>query len=308
MRKSLSFDLASAIALLLSSLAPGNAEEALAPAQPADQVGSAGLTIDVIFDPSVANAPSGFTAVIEQVVNDFETHFTNPITITINVGYGKIGGSALPAGALGASAAVIESVPYTTLVSSLQDAETPGASTLPATDPVGGTYWVPAAEARALGLDTTEPDVDGFVGFSDAPGLFDFDNRDGVPPDRYDFFGVVAHEFTEIMGRMLFVGEKMAGSPKSYDVLDLLHFSSPGKRIFTEAPGYVSVDNGATNINSFNTVPGGDAGDWAGNTLDAFNAFGAKGVLEPISNGDLAVMNALGWALAAPLPLPSPAP
>jgi hypothetical protein len=103
---------------------------------------------------------------------------------------------------------------------------------------------------------------------------------------------------------MLFIGENVGGSPNSYDVLDLFHFSGAGKRIFTEAPGYFSVDNGVTNINSFNTVPGGDAGDWAGTTLDAFNAVGTKGVLEPISVGDLMEMNALGWVVAAPPPPP----
>jgi hypothetical protein len=301
MAKSLSFGLPSAIVWLLSSVTPSDA------APLASGAVSTGLTIKVIYDPSVANAPSGFTAVIGQVVDYFETHFSNPVTITINVGYGKIGGSAFPADALGASEAVIESVPYKTLVSSLQAAATPGASTLPAIDPTGGTYWVPAAEARALGLDTTDPDLDGNVGFSNAPGLFDFDNSDGVTPGSYDFFGVVAHEFTEIMGRMLFVGENVNETPNGYGVLDLFHFSSAGNRIFTEKPGYFSVDNGATSINSFNTVPGGDAGDWAGNTPDAFNAVGTRGILEPISDGDLTEMNALGWTVAAPPP-PPPSP
>jgi hypothetical protein len=317
MGKSLSFGIRSAIVWLLASLVPSEAAQMPAPAQPADQIvapdrtaimsASTGLKINIVYDPSVAKAPRGFTTVIAQVANFFETHFTNPITITINVGYGKIAGSALPANALGASEAVIERVPYATLVSALQAAETPGANTLPAIDPTGGTYWVPAAEARALGLDTTDPDLDGFVGFNNATGLFDFDNSNGVTAGSDDFFAVVAHEFSEVMGRMLFVGENVAGSPNSYDVLDLLHFSSAGKRIFTVTPGYFSVDNGTTKINSFNTVPGGDAGDWAGDTPDAFNAVGTPGLLEPVSDGDLTELAALGWTLSAsPTPLPYP--
>ncbi|HYM17122.1 MAG TPA: hypothetical protein VEU06_01045, partial [Micropepsaceae bacterium] len=116
MRKSLSFGLASAFLWFLSSLAPSYAEQVLSQ-QAADQTASAGLIINVIYDRSVAKAPRGFTAAIAQVVDYFEAHFANPITITINVGYGMIAGGALPADALGASEAVVERVPYATLVS-----------------------------------------------------------------------------------------------------------------------------------------------------------------------------------------------
>src|SRR5436305_236970 len=79
----------------------------------------------------------------------------------------------------------------------------------------------------------------------------------------YDFNGVVLHEFTEAMGRILLVGQSINSAP-AYDAYDLFHYASPGVRSFSGAtPGYFSVDNGTTNLGSFNTASGGDAGDWS---------------------------------------------
>ena len=64
-------------------------------------------------------------------------------------------------------------------------------------------------------------------------------------------------------------------------------------------PGYFSINGGQTNLNNFNTNPGGDFGDWAGNTADAANAYGAPGVVEPFSAADLTAMDVIGWNLAA---------
>src|SRR5258706_831699 len=245
--------------IVLSSLGGGGAApNGSAPL--ASGSSSTGLIINVVYDSSVSSAPSGFTAVIQQVVNYFETHFTNPISITINVGFGEIGGGSLPSNALGASETYIESAFYSDLKSALLTAGTPGATTLPSTGPTGGTYWVSTAEARALGLDPSYPGIDGYVGFGNSAGLFDYDNTNGVSGGSYDFYGVVAHEFTEVMGRMLFVGTTVANTAHSYGALDLFHFSGSGTRdFFQSTPDYFSVASGATNIDSFNTDAGGDA-------------------------------------------------
>ena len=45
--------------------------------------------------------------------------------------------------------------------------------------------------------------------------IFDYNvgNSGGsVPVSQYDFFGVVAHEFSEIMGRQMMDGEDFAGA------------------------------------------------------------------------------------------------
>src|SRR5205814_7465347 len=131
----------------------------------------------------------------------------------------------------------------------------------------------------------------------------------GITGGRYDFYAVVAHEFSEVMGRQLMASENFAGHPNSLDPMDLFHYGSPGNRLFTGTqPGYFSLNGGNTNLDNFNINAGGDFGDWAASAgNDAFLAFGNPGVVEAITEADLRVMDAIGWdRLSAPPPPPPP--
>jgi hypothetical protein len=279
---------------------------------------SSGLVINVTYDSTVANAPTGFTAVIGQVVQYFESHFNDPVTINITVGYGEAGGYSLGS-ALGMSLSYLQSTTYSQIKSALgADATTADDSSavasLSSSDPISSAhnYWISTAEAKALGLNTSTTNTDGFVGFSSTAGIFDYNNSDGVSTNQYDFFGVVAHEFSEVMGRILLVGTTNLNGTPAYDALDLFHFSSSGVHDFSgSTPGYFSINNGATSLNTFNTNASGDAGDWKGDTIDAFNAFGKPSVAEPISQADLTALDVIGWNAASssspPPPPPSPA-
>ena len=107
---------------------------------------------------SVANAPAGFTAAVNAVVDYYESHFTNPVTVTIDVGYGEVAGMALDLGALGESETALTSVSYSQLETALANnanaiGDTALAASLSATSPVSGaTYYIATAEAEALGL------------------------------------------------------------------------------------------------------------------------------------------------------------
>jgi Ca2+-binding RTX toxin-like protein len=269
-----------------------------------------GLNINVTYDSSVGNAPAGFTNVVAQVVQYFQSHFNDPVTININVGYGEVAGSRLSAGALGESSTYLASVSYAAMTSALATDQTTAAdnlavASLPGSNPNGGAYWVSTAEGKALGLVGPSTSPDGYVGFTSSAGIFDYNNADGVGSGQYDLFGVVAHEFSEVMGRMLLVGATIGSSSNSYVPLDLLHFSSSGVHDYSgSTPGYFSIDNGATPLNSFNTVAGGDPGDWASGTTDAFNAYATTGVVLPISNTDLTAMDVIGWNAGASAPPP----
>jgi hypothetical protein len=115
---------------------------------------------------------------------------------------------------------------------------------------------------------------------------------------------VVVHEFSESW-RILLVGATVGSSANSYDPLDLFHYSAAGVRTFSGSnPGYFSIDGGSTSLNTFNTVAGGDAGDWAGVTVDAFNAFSTPGVVLPVSHTDLTTLGVIGWdAIIPPAPV-----
>src|SRR6185437_8991044 len=111
------------------------------------------MQIDVTFDQSISNLPAGFVSAIDYVVNYYNTHFTNNVTINLHVGYGEIDGQALASGALGESeAANYVSESYSSVRNALIGKNAPGASTLPASQPLSGQLYLSQAEAQALGL------------------------------------------------------------------------------------------------------------------------------------------------------------
>jgi hypothetical protein len=205
---------------------------------------STGLIININWDSSVANAPAAFKTDVMQVVNYYESHFSNPITITIDVGYGEVGGYSLGSGALGESITYFDQVSYAQLQGALVEnlnanGNSAAAATLPATSPVSGQWWVSTAEVEALGITSASNNPDGYVGFSSAANIFAYDDSNGVPSGQYDFTAVVAHEISEVMGRQMFDGTNAFGTGASYDPLDLFHYSAPGLRDFTGYTGYM---------------------------------------------------------------------
>jgi hypothetical protein len=262
------------------------------------------VQFNITFDASVSSAPTGFTTDVLKVANYYASTFTDNVTVNLNVGFGELGGSALPGGALGGSSTNLVLTSYKALASALKADATSSADhsavvSLPARDPTGfGFYWVSTAEGKALGL-YSGTGVDGSVGFS-STAAFDYNTADGVTPGAYDFFGAVAHEFSEVMGRITLDGARISFFPHSFMPLDLFHFSASHVRTFSGgAAGYFSVDNGVTNLENFNTNPAGDSGDWSSaKGVDAFNAFATAGAPLPISSADLTALDAIGWNVA----------
>lgn len=273
---------------------------------------SGGLVVNVVYDASVANAPAGFTADVQSVINYFESHFSNPVTITIDVGYGEVDGTSLGSGALGESITYFDPVSYAQLQSALAanlnaNGNSAAAATLPATSPVSGQWWVSTAEAEALGITSASNNPDGYVGFSSTANIFAYNDTSGVPSNQYDFMAVVAHEISEVMGRQMFDGTNAFGTGASYDPLDLFHYSASGVRDFTGYTGYASANGGKTSLDAFNTIRGGDLADWASSAgNDAFDAFSNPGVVNAVTASDLTELNLLGWDPVASTPPTTP--
>ena len=272
------------------------------------------MVINVVYDSSVNNAPAGFVSGVQSVVNYFESHFSNPVTITIDVGYGEVMGQSLGSGALGESITYFDQVSYTQLRNALVAnanaiGDSAAAASLPATSPVNGQWWVSTAEAEALGLSSASNNPDGYVGFSSSSNIFAY-NENSIGINQYDFQAVVAHEICEVMGRQMFDGANAFGTGASYDPLDLFHYSAPGVRDFSGVtPGYASADGGKTSLDAFNTNRSGDFGDWASSAgNDAFNAFANPGVVNAITQSDLTELNLLGWDPASTTPPPPTTP
>ena len=217
-----------------------------------------GLTIDVNYDSSVSHAPSGFTSAVASVVSYFELLFSDPITITIDVGYGEVDGQSLSSGALGESYTnFIAPVSYSTFKNALTaDAKTPidasAIASLPTSDPTNGAgIDVSTAQAKALGLMPNNNQVDGYIGFSSSDP-FTYNPNGRAVAGSYDFLGVVAHELSEVMGR---ISDLVSGaSASSLTALDLFRYSAPGTReLVGGQAAYFSVDGGKTNLDNFNT-------------------------------------------------------
>jgi len=269
------------------------------------------MNINIVYDTSVGSAPAAFKTAVTSAVNFLETTFSDAVTITINVGFGEVGGSPMTTG-LGRSSTWLSSFTYQQIrnafaADATSSDDTNVLASLPTTDPTnGGHYWVTNAEAKALGLTPVSHPQDGFVGFSSTQA-FDYDRSNGISSGQHDFFAVFVHEVTEVMGRQLLTGDTMGGQANSYEPMDLLRFSAPGVRDFDSThAAYFSPDNGKTNLGDFNTQSGGDSGDWAANVAhDAFLAFSPSGIVNTVSNNDIRVMDAIGWDVVKAPTLPN---
>jgi hypothetical protein len=96
---------------------------------------------------------------------------------------------------------------------------------------------------------------------------------------------------SEVMGR---VG--LSGGGNSFSLIDNFSYTGPGTKGLRGGPGNnFSIDNGTTLLMLFNdSALGGDTRDWAGGTIDAFNAAASRGVALPVSAVDLQVMDVSG--------------
>jgi hypothetical protein len=281
---------------------PASAALAFTVATQPSIVAAGGVQFNIYWDASVdAWAPAAFKAGVLAVAQLYASTFTDPVTVNLDVGYGEVDAITLPANVLGESLTYFTSTSYGQLTAALRaDAssatDSTAIQTLPATDPTGaGHYWLTTANAKALGL-YGGAGIDGYVGFSSSL-TFDYDASNGVAAGTYDFFGVVAHEISEVMGRELLTGETLGGLSPSYTALDLFHYASAGVRDFVgTTAGYFSYDGGATHQQSFNTNASGDFGDWASSAgADAYDAFTSGGVVNKVNTSDLSTLDVIGW-------------
>jgi hypothetical protein len=264
------------------------------------------MILNITFGTDVANAPPEFKTAVAAVQQLFEASFTNPVTVNIQVDYGHLGHDLLGQSSYGLDTYSFSQITAALRVNSSSADDASAIASLPTIDPIPGThhYVMTPAEAKALGLLGATTTLDGTATFSSTVA-FDYDRSDGITAGQYDFQGTVAHEFSEIMGRELNAigNEVQTGEANGYYLYDLFKFTAEGARSFVgTTPGYVSFDNGVTNLNDFNSDPDDDFGDWAQSAGDdSFLAFSGTGVVNAVTPTDLRVMDVLGWNLATPV-------
>jgi hypothetical protein len=278
----------------------------------------AGLVITPTFTANF-NADFGSNATAAQnawiaAANVFETNFSDNIHINITV-------DAVPGTSVfGASFTFLNSTSYANLrnlvvadAKTADDATAVGSGgSVTATDPTNGagTWWVSRAEAKAIGLIHDDLSNDGTTTFG-AGNRFTFSGP--IAPGTYDFQGIAAHEISEVMGRLGISGGTISGHPNSYSLIDLFSYTGVGARGLGRGGNnpfnQFSIDNGTTLLKAFNAaaVNGLDSRDWAGGTNDAFNQFSSSGVVNPVSDVDLRLMDVIGYDRVSQAVVPEPA-
>jgi hypothetical protein len=182
------------------------------------------------------------------------------------------------------------------------------------------------ANAKAMGfsIGTNVASPDANITFATGyAGDFVYTRAGGVPSNKIDFITVAEHEIGHALGFTSGVDDidfcaganNVCGLPNTvgrfetdwwYEPLDLFRYSGKGKmdvRVGSpDGTPYLSVDGGATSIESFST--GTNYGDgWqashfgpASNTL--MRAFVRNGEFYDASAADLAAFDAIGWDVA----------
>jgi len=276
---------------------------------------STGLRIDLLWDSSVAHAPSSFKPAVTEAATNLASLFpTTNEEINIHVGWGEVAGSPLAANALGESVSNGYLTDYATVTDALQQHEQLPSAT---NEPTTSQFFITSAEAKALGLvNATSNSVDGYIGFgslSHTGDSWDFStSKTPIAANQFDLQAVVEHEISEVMGRVGMEGQVINGQP-TYTPLDIFNFSSTPHTLELSANGgYFSTD-GTTDLGNYNaaSASGGDIADWASakspaqsgtlpstapaNTYDSFDAFAAPGYVGQLTSSDLLEMEALGY-------------
>ncbi len=280
-------------------------------------VGSAnGLQFDLIWDSSVANAPTGFTQAIIDAAKYYTTLFSNKEVINIDVGYGEIAGGQLAASDVGESASFIYLTDYQTVTTALSN---DGFSFSAANEPTNSPFLITSADAKTMGLVDPVANLDGYIGFGTLNGTPYSWNMSattkglntGTGPNQLDLQAAAEHEISEVMGRLGVEGYATVNGAPAYTPLDLFNYQSRGTLALSANGGYFSVDDGRTGLGLFNdaAVNGGDIGDWASNTsitqsdtlgvpwrsYDAYDAFAYPGYNGQVSLSDIVEDAALGY-------------
>lgn len=251
----------------------------------------------IISAADAAAASAAFDYAAAQIMARYNDPIQINITLNVVSGTGTLGGSSTFV--LGAY--TYSQVKTALIADGVSADDATFNATLPSTDPSGTNhYYVPRAEAKALGLIASDASADGTFTFG-AGFSYTYDPNNRAVSGKFDFIGIAFHEITEIMGRIPGLGANFGGA--TYFPYDLHRFTGSGVRGLTGGAGvYFSIDNGVTNLKNFNNAVanGGDAQDWASGTNDAFNAFSGTGVLNAFTPVDVQVMDVIGYNLIPP--------
>jgi hypothetical protein len=250
--------------------------------------------INLIWDESVALAPTGFVAAVEYAASFFDSLITSPITINIEVGWGEARDTALGTGLLG-EAYVMTGLfktyaEYGAALAAHNTSATIDTALAYLMDP-GRQVFVPGAQGKAMGLVAADAAAtDGAIGFKADASLYTFDPANRAVAGKVDLIGLAQHEITHTLGRVSYSWGTTG--------FDLYRYSAPGVWSATNTGStYLSIDGGVTNLGDFSQT--GDPADWDhDHPEDAQSAFLGTGMEFIYSEADIIALNAMGFAIS----------
>src|SRR5262249_41981371 len=133
-------------------------------------------------------------------------------------------------------------------------------------------------------------------------------DRATIDPSKFDLMSVVEHQIDEVLG----FGSGLnlpVGFPQLSRPQDLFRYAALGVRSYTtsaSATAYFSIDGGPTNLAGFNSIAGGDFGDWDSASIRVQNAFATVGAT-PNLGVELTNLDVIGYDRIGSNSVPEPA-
>lgn len=283
------------------------------------------FTINAVFETSwINNAPAAATADVNAVIKEFEAAFTNPVTITIQFGWGDVastaanpGGIAIAGGAAAYFPQLYTANPAQYTLAQTEKLMTDHAAAHPENQPIntaapnlpmaylnpGGStnFFVSDAEYKALTGKAQNTDaIDGYVGVA-AKDPWSFGAAAGAAGTEY-FRGALEHEITHDMGRFdaaYLVAN--GGNPAYLTPLDFYKINANNANLDpTRSVTRFSIDGGKTFYPGYTFNASSDTSDWNNLPDNSFNT--SLATFQSMTPTDLVEMQALGWDPAVPEP------
>ena len=263
------------------------------------------VTIKPTFDSSITSLSNAATieAAFNTAASAFSSALTNPVTVNIQVSWGKVNTTALSAGDLGETLdPMLGYYTYSQVKGYLNTAATTSTDTtvlknLKTTSAAGNQFLIPQATGKALGLVAANATgVDAYIGFGSSIA-WTYSESKGTAAGTYDFVAVAKHEIEEALGR---VSGLNTASPFYATPFDLFRYSAANTGAFSyTGAAYASIDGGVSNLGALNnSSTGGDRADWltTSKTTDIQDAFMSTGATYYLSAADLTLLDAMGWS------------